>query len=913
MAGTATAVDAAPQSVHPHTSLSDTPNLSGKFVAVKPVRVLDTRDGTGTGGLTGPVGPNSSAILDVSNVTGNPSIAATAVVLNVTVTNPTASSFVSVFPDGFTRPSTSNLNFNKGQTIPNLVTVPVGNGKIDFFNHVGNTDIVADLFGYYTLDESAATFATLPPTRILDTRSGTGVAKAPVGAGKTISLQVEGVHGVPSTGVSAVVLNVTVTDPTATSFLSVFPDGTGGPGTSNLNFLAKQTTANSVIVPVGADGKVDFFNHIGSVDVIADISGYFVTNAAGTVPHADVYDVDGPTRIMDTRSGTGVAKAPVGAGRTVSLKINGVGDLPPAGVKAVVLNLTVTDPTASSFVTAFPDGTAVPGASSINFGPGQTAANLVVVPVGADGKVDFFNHVGSVDVVADILGYYTSGATMGISSAGFTTSTVDASAGGAGVTVNWTVTDSNPAANVVFGDIQFRMAGAAPNTYVGQTYDVQYVLGNSFCCNGSTFVGGDTASSDYTDTFFVPQFADAATAHWVITLVTVTDDQGGSLVASGSDLNGVADTLTATEQIDTNLPFVQGVDFFANLAGGHPFVYDGVSNTGHYTLNVQDFFSGFWKGTLTLTGPGGRTLTAGFSMENVNGNETSNTCQGDIHQEQCDPLVLFPKGTPAGVWTVTRVTATDNAGTTATSVLSTAPITVGNDAAFSANTFKATPNPANNWRSSAQIAVSLKVSGAKGGISSIFVDASVGATNCLALSATPTANPDGSLSVPIRLDQNQTGCGVSGIAVVDGAGDVALYGQEYSAPDPGITVTRVPDTTAPNATSAALGVTTISQSELANRSIVGTVHVVPGIAPVNGTRVFVFDGSGTVVGQSGGGTSEGPDGEVTFDIPIPSSVAPGTYTIGFTLIDAGNLSTSYGPPSGLPTPGGPLQLTVTAG
>jgi hypothetical protein len=68
---------------------------------------------------------------------------------------------------------------------------------------------------------------------------------------------------------------VTVTQPSAAGFLTVYPDGVGRPGTSSLNFTARETVPNLVIVPVGPDGDVDFYNgSAGSVQVVADVSGW---------------------------------------------------------------------------------------------------------------------------------------------------------------------------------------------------------------------------------------------------------------------------------------------------------------------------------------------------------------------------------------------------------------------------------------------------------------------------------------------------------------------------------------------------------------------------------------------------------------------------------------------------------------
>ena len=95
-------------------------------------------------------------------------------------------------------------------------------------------------------------YRPLPPTRILDTRYGTGSVKAPLGPSGTRDVQVTGAGGVPSSGVSSVVLNVTVTDTTSDSFLTVYPTGESLPNASNLNWIARQTVPNLVTVPVPA-------------------------------------------------------------------------------------------------------------------------------------------------------------------------------------------------------------------------------------------------------------------------------------------------------------------------------------------------------------------------------------------------------------------------------------------------------------------------------------------------------------------------------------------------------------------------------------------------------------------------------------------------------------------------------------
>jgi hypothetical protein len=381
--------------------------VASGYFPVAPVRVLDTRDGTG-GVRVGKLGANGVVSLKLAGTHGIPATGVRAVVLNVTAVTPTADSFLTVYPDGATRPVASNLNYVPGQTVPNLVTVQLGaDGNVDFFNHLGTVDVVADLEGYYA-DSPAApgtgTFlATGPPTRLLDTRANPATQDKPIGPGGTAVVSVAAL-GQPAFLISAVVLNVTVTDPTTTSFLTVWPDGAARPTTSNLNFTAGQTTSNLVTVPV-TDGNVDVFNHVGSTHVVVDAEGFYETSPDPNGVTTTSFTPLTPTRLLDTRTTTGGHDAPLGANGVAALQVRGTAGIP-AAATAVVLNVTAVAPTQGTFLTVFPDGTTRPATSDLNVDAGQTVPNLVVAPIGPDGKIDFFNHLGQVDVVADVAGYF---------------------------------------------------------------------------------------------------------------------------------------------------------------------------------------------------------------------------------------------------------------------------------------------------------------------------------------------------------------------------------------------------------------------------------------------------------------------------------------------------------------------------
>ena len=252
------------------------------------------------------------------------------------------------------------------------------------------------------------TFASLIPSRLLDTRVGNGAPQARVAASGTVGLQVTGRGGVPATGVAAVVVNVTVTGPSASGFITVYPSGTSQPTASNLNFTAGQTIPNLVTVKLGTDGKIDLRNNsAGSVHLIADVAGYYLAGTP-TVPGAFV-SLD-PARLLDTRVGNGAPKAAVAANGTVDLQVTGRGGVPEGDVSAVVVNVTVTSPVSSGFITVYPSDSSQPTASNLNFTAGQTIPNLVTVKLGDDGKIKLTNNSpGTVQLIADVAGYYLAG------------------------------------------------------------------------------------------------------------------------------------------------------------------------------------------------------------------------------------------------------------------------------------------------------------------------------------------------------------------------------------------------------------------------------------------------------------------------------------------------------------------------
>ena len=380
----------------------------GTVIPLSARRLLDTRSGFGAASA-GSVGARRALALPVAGRGGVPTSGVSAVVLNVTVTSPQTGGYLTAWADGTSRPGTSNLNFGPQQTISNTVIAPVGaDGKVDLFNgSFGAVQLVADVTGYVQSGTvtTPGGISMLTPSRLLDTRTGFGAAAPlPIGPGRTLALAVTGRAGVPTSGVSAVILTVTAATPRAAGYITAWADGTTRPGTSNLNFSKTDTIATTVIAPVGTDGKVDLYNGSPTAaHLVVDVSGYL---RSGTVTTPDALSVVAPTRLLDTRTGLGTTlPSAIPPSTTLSLAVAGRGGVPTTAT-AVILTVTATTPTRSGYVTAWAEGSTRPATSNLYYTAGQTIANTVIVPIGPDGHIDLVNgSAGSLDLVADVTAY----------------------------------------------------------------------------------------------------------------------------------------------------------------------------------------------------------------------------------------------------------------------------------------------------------------------------------------------------------------------------------------------------------------------------------------------------------------------------------------------------------------------------
>jgi hypothetical protein len=329
---------------------------TSRYVAVSPTRVVDTRSAS----------PVQARVPRDFQITGSLVPAnATAAVLNVTATESEANGYLQVFPTGqaaIDSSSTLNLDF-AGQTIPNTAFAPIGNGgQVSVFSTF-TTDIVIDVFGYFVPATSSTAGRLIPisPTRILDTR---------VGLGWTAPTPAPTPTPTPA--------------PTPTPTPTPPPTVPANPGdTKNCSDFANYAAAKAWF-----DTYFPYYGDIANLD--ADGDGIPCESLAGAPELTAAALVDG--------------------GTTISLQVAGRGGVPTSGVSAVVMNVTVAGPTTQGWVQVAPTPVIKGSHSNLNPEPGRTIANLVVVPLGAGGKVDLYTLLyqpGTVDLLADVVGYFT--------------------------------------------------------------------------------------------------------------------------------------------------------------------------------------------------------------------------------------------------------------------------------------------------------------------------------------------------------------------------------------------------------------------------------------------------------------------------------------------------------------------------
>jgi len=379
------------------------------YFPLTPVRVLDSRNGTGLSGLFSANVPRTFAVGGTHGIPAN----AVAITGNLTVTGQTAAGYVSLTPSPTANPPSSTLNFPVGDNRANNVTIALGAGgtlsavyKAAAGKH---THVILDVTGYF-LAGSGQTYTPLSPVRVLDSRSGTALGQTTFQANVAKNFLVADGVAIPSSA-TAVTANLTVTGQTKAGYVSLTPTDDNNPTTSTINFPVKDNRANGLTIPLDPiTGKVSavYKAASGTVDLILDVTGYYSsTGGAGLLFHPL-----NPGRRIDTRlplGFIGFGNGLSGPQGTTSRSAEIAGhDGVPATAAAITGNLTVTAQTGAGFVSVTDTSVASPTTSTINFPLADNRANGITVPLGSGDLWFIYEATASkhVQLILDITGYF---------------------------------------------------------------------------------------------------------------------------------------------------------------------------------------------------------------------------------------------------------------------------------------------------------------------------------------------------------------------------------------------------------------------------------------------------------------------------------------------------------------------------
>lgn len=377
---------------------------TGTYHPIDAVRVVDTR-----GNGIGPAGSLTSGGRYSFDIAGSGAVptGAMAITANLTVTNQSAPGWVFVGPAITSAPESSTINFPVKDDRANGMTVALSTqGTLDawFGATTGaKVDIIIDVTGYYTPDTSGDGYVQYGPKRLVDTRYATGLSGRFL-SGKPRTVQIAGVQGLPASGITAVVGNITIVHPSERGLLYAGPTASAPPSRSTINFPVNEIRANNFTIKVAPDGTIGVVfmgaDAAGTSDVIVDISGYYV-KGTGAQFHSLA-----PYRTLDSRRPVGIA-GPIPGLSPKTLTVVGTGGVQ-SGAIGITANLTVTQQTQLGYAAIGPTISSSPF-SNLNFPLADDRANGVSVPLASNGTVQLVVGVDSskrAQLILDVNGYF---------------------------------------------------------------------------------------------------------------------------------------------------------------------------------------------------------------------------------------------------------------------------------------------------------------------------------------------------------------------------------------------------------------------------------------------------------------------------------------------------------------------------
>lgn len=311
--------------------------------------------------------------------------------VNVIVTSPRKAGYVSVYPDGKPRPADATVRFQAGKAAENSALAS-GN-TVDFYNGSAGTihlDIVTygidDIMTTQGVGTFGDTYVPVTPARVLNTR---------IAGNRRAEFRVAGLDHIPANA-ATVMLDITVSKGATGGSYSVYHGAAfDGSGVTAGYWAKGQQVTNLAMVPVASKQVFVENDGSGAANFTASVVGY--------------YFLYGSASVFLPATSNRLARITIGARKSVKLAVTGRNGVPAKGTTAVSVNLTSSGAAASGTVTAYADGTKLPGLISLSYGRGVQMANAAVVAVGADGAIRLYNGGAKpVTVTVDLVGSYYS-------------------------------------------------------------------------------------------------------------------------------------------------------------------------------------------------------------------------------------------------------------------------------------------------------------------------------------------------------------------------------------------------------------------------------------------------------------------------------------------------------------------------
>ena len=374
-----------------------------QFIPMTPCRLVDTRPDRGG---AGPIQGGTARTFNLPQLAQSASppceslASAAAYSLNVSAVPQGPLGYLTVWPDGLTRPLVATLNSLDGRIKANAAIVAAGDNQAIDIYVTQTTDVVLDIDGYFAPLPNPDTLAFYPltPCRVIDTRNPNSDLGGPYLQGqqeRDFPVLEATSCNIPASA-QAYSMNFAAVPKQALGYLSVWPTGQSRPVVSTLNDLTGTIVANAAIVPAGTAGDIAVYPS-NDTDLVVDIDGYFAPPGTGGL---SLYTFP-PCRVLDTRT--------VGTGQpfsgTLSPPVNVAGG--PCAIswaQAYVFNASVVPQGPLGYLTLWPDGQPRPLAATLNAIDGMITSNMAIVS-STNGSVDAYAS-GITQLILDISSYF---------------------------------------------------------------------------------------------------------------------------------------------------------------------------------------------------------------------------------------------------------------------------------------------------------------------------------------------------------------------------------------------------------------------------------------------------------------------------------------------------------------------------